>query len=237
MIHGATGPEIPPGRNRWSAGAIAHKGKIYVVAGIVGSQSTSGIEVPWFDEFDPATGTWTQLEDAPRGRDHTQVAIINDKLYVAGGRNSNAGVDVEDAVVLPVDMYDFQTNTWTTLPNNIPTGRGGCFVAAYNGELLVMGGERTYGALNVVEALNPQTNTWRTLAPMNVGRHATQAIVANGAIYIAAGAKNKGVAPIDSSEAFFQEIYQVNGILTPTQDPLDPARLRRLPLYSVLVHP
>ena len=224
-----TGPEIPPSRNRWSAGAIAHKGKIYVVAGIVGSQSTSGIEVPWFDEFDPATGTWTQLEDAPRGRDHTQAAIINNKLYVAGGRNSNAGAGVEDAVVLPVDMYDFQTNTWTTLPNNIPTGRGGCFVAAYNGELLVMGGERTYGALNVVEALNPQTNTWRTLAPMNVGRHATQAIVANGAIYIAAGAKNKGVAPIDSSEAFFQEIYQVNGILTPTQDPLDPGTLTATP--------
>ena len=155
--------------------------------------------------------------------------LLMNKLYVAGGRNSNAGVDVEDAVVLPVDVYDFQTNTWTTLPNNIPTGRGGCFVAAYNGELLVMGGERTYGALNVVEALNPQTNTWRTLAPMNVGRHATQAIVANGAIYIAAGAKNKGVAPIDSSEAFFQEIYQVNGILTPTQDPLDPGTLTATP--------
>ena len=94
-----TGPEIPPGRNRWSAGAITHNGKIYIVAGIVGSQSTSGAEVPWFDEFDPATGTWAQLEDAPRGRDHTQVAIINGKLYAAGGRNSNAGVDVEDAVV------------------------------------------------------------------------------------------------------------------------------------------
>ena len=92
-----------------------------------------------------------------------------------------------------------------------------------------MGGERTYGALNVVEALNPQTNTWRTLAPMNVGRHATQAIVANGAIYIAAGAKNKGVAPIDSSEAFFQEIYQVNGLLAPTENPLTPGVLTPVP--------
>ena len=73
-----TGPAIPPAGIAGLTGAIAHKGKIYVVAGIVGSQSTSGIEVPWFDEFDPATGTWTQLEDAPRGRDHTQVAIINE---------------------------------------------------------------------------------------------------------------------------------------------------------------
>jgi hypothetical protein len=64
---------------------------------------------------------------------------------------------------------------------------------------------------------------------MNVERHATQAIVANGAIYIAAGAKNKGVAPIDSSEAFFQEIYQVNGVLTPTEEPLELGTLTATP--------
>ena len=66
------GPAIPGDRNRGSTGAIAYKGKIYVVAGNDGGhRALAATLVSWFDEFDPATGTWTQLEDAPRGRDHT----------------------------------------------------------------------------------------------------------------------------------------------------------------------
>ena len=57
--------------------------------------------MPWFDEFDPATGTWTQLEDAPRGRDHTQAAIINyiNCMSLAVAIPMLAWI-VEDAVVL-----------------------------------------------------------------------------------------------------------------------------------------
>ena len=44
-----------------------HDGKIYLVAGIIDGH-TSGT-VAWFDEFDPETGVWTPLADAPRARE------------------------------------------------------------------------------------------------------------------------------------------------------------------------
>ena len=223
------GPPIPGDRNRGSAGAIAHDGKIYVVAGNDGGHNTGANLVSWLDEFDPATGTWTQLADAPRGRDHFQVAIVNDKLYVAGGRDSSSS-DSFGSTIGEVDVYDFNSNSWSTLTNNIPTKRAGTAAVSYNGEVIIIGGESNQSiAHNEVEALNPQDNTWRTLAPLNLGRHGTQAIVDNGAIYIAAGAKTQGPTEIQSNEAYFQEIYQVNGVLPPDENPLSPGTLASTP--------
>ena len=224
-----TSSQIPGNRNRGSTGAIAYKGKIYIVAGNNGGHNTDATAVRWFDEFDPATGTWTQLPDAPRGRDHFQVAIVNDKMYVAGGRDSSSP-DFFGASISQVDVYDFSSNAWSTLTNDIPTKRAGTIAATYNGEVLIIGGEtKQTSAHNEVEALNPQNNTWRSLTPLNRGRHATQAIVDNGVIYIAAGAKTIGATEIDSNETFFQEVYEINGTLPPTTEPLIPGLLGATP--------
>lgn len=58
------GAAIPPQRRRGGAGTAVYDGKIYLACGIVDGH-TSGT-VAWFDEFDPATGTWRVLPDAPR---------------------------------------------------------------------------------------------------------------------------------------------------------------------------
>jgi hypothetical protein len=42
------------------------------------------------------------------------------------------------------------------------------------------------------EALDITSKTWRTLSPLDTGRHATHAFVFNNKIYIAAGSKSKG---------------------------------------------
>ncbi|MGB2428496.1 MAG: Kelch repeat-containing protein, partial [Akkermansiaceae bacterium] len=217
-----TGSPMPPGRNRGSTGAVAYNGKIYVVAGNDGGHNTGATLVAWLDEFDPVTNTWTQLADAPRGRDHFQVTIVNDKMYVAGGRDSS-DADLFGSVIGEVDIYDFTSNTWSTLPNDIPTKRAGTASVTYNGEVVVIGGESSQSlAHNEVEALNPMNGTWRSLAPLNLGRHATGAIVDNGAIYIAAGSKTKGATEIGAEETFFQERYQVNGLLNAESTPLIP---------------
>ena len=41
--------------------------------------------VAWFDAFDPATGEWTRLPDAPRPRDHFQAAIVDGRLLARTG--------------------------------------------------------------------------------------------------------------------------------------------------------
>jgi len=70
--------------------------------------------VSWFDEFDPKTGIWTELVDAPNARDHFHATVANDKLYVAGGRLSGGPGGVFAPLIAAVDVYDFATSTWST---------------------------------------------------------------------------------------------------------------------------
>jgi N-acetylneuraminic acid mutarotase len=69
-------------------------------------------------------------------------------------------------------------------------------------QVLIIGGESPQKlAHNQTEAFDFKTNTWQTLAPMQTGRHGTQAIVHQGKVYIAAGSANQGGGPeINSME-------------------------------------
>ncbi|AHM62207.1 Kelch repeat-containing protein [Flammeovirgaceae bacterium 311] len=201
------GPEIPESRRRGSAGAFVYRDKFYLVCGIIDGHY--GGHVAWFDEFNPATNSWTVLPDAPRPRDHFQAALIEDKVYAAAGRLSKSEEGVFLNMIAEVDMYNFSTGEWITLPaptGNIPTQRAGAAVAVLGNEILVIGGESNTESLarNQTEALSNLTHTWRTLTPLDQGRHGTQAIVSNGGIYIAAGNSTQGSgAELRSQEAFY----------------------------------
>ncbi len=200
------GPDIPPNRQRGSAGVVVYNQKIYLVGGITNGHNSG--YVTWFDEFDPLTNTWRTLADAPRARDHFHAALIGDKLYAAGGRRTSASTDqLFDLTVPEVDVYDFTANQWSTLPNGIPTQRGAPATAVLNGELVLIGGESgtQVGAHRETEALNPTTGTWQRLADLQEGRHGTQAIVNNEAIYVVAGSGQRGGEPeLTSQEVFYR---------------------------------
>jgi large repetitive protein len=199
------GPEIPEDRRRGGAGAVVHEGVIYLVAGIQNGH-TDG-HVPWLDAFDPRTGTWRMLADAPRPRDHFHAAVINAKFYAAGGRRSSAATgQVFELTVQEVDVYDIATGEWSTLPPeaNIPTPRAGTLAAVIDGQLLVIGGESATrdDAHDEVEAYDPATGQWTTLAPLAQGRHGTQAVVYEDRIYTAAGSRTRGATEIRSQEMY-----------------------------------
>ena len=195
------GPEIPSGRKRGSAGLAMYNNKFYILAG--NTVGHNGGYVEWFDEYDPATGTWTTLPDAPRARDHFHAEVIGDKLYAAGGRLSGGSGGVWKPLIAEVDVYDFSTGTWSTLPSaqNIPTPRAAASTANFNGKLLVIGGEvedeLVYGvltddALAITEQYDPGTNTWSRLGDLNFKRHGTQAIVSGNGVFVTGGSPNRG---------------------------------------------
>ncbi|WP_340077503.1 malectin domain-containing carbohydrate-binding protein [Leptobacterium sp. I13] len=188
------GPEIPAGRKRGSAALAIHNDKFYVLAG--NTLGHNGGYVSWFDEYDPATGTWTALTDAPRARDHFHTAIIDGKLYAVSGRLSGDAGGTFGPVIPEVDVYDFNTSGWSTLPvgQNLPTPRAGAGVAALQGKLYVAGGEipSSADALTVTEVYDPQTQTWSTAASLNHKRHGTQAIVSGNGIFVAGGSPIQG---------------------------------------------
>lgn len=197
--HGAwrQGPTIPKERLRGSAGVVVYKDKIYMVCGITDGHYDG--HVAWFDEYDPQTNTWKQLADAPRPRDHIHAAIVGDKLYLAGGRLSTARINkVLETTISEVDVYDFKTGKWTTLPaeSNLPTQRAGSTAVTLDGKVWVIGGESPQlKSHNEAEILDPKTNRWMAGPTLQQGRHGTQAVTYDNKIYIIAGSANHGGGP------------------------------------------
>lgn len=218
------GAAIPAARRRGAAGAIAYKNKIYVVGGITDGHWTGWVN--WFDEYDPTTNTWKILPAAPRVRDHFQVVIINDKLYVAGGRRTSGITGQTFELTIPeVDVFDFASGTWSTLPasSNLPVPRAGAANVLLGNEVIVIGGESglQVAAHKETHALNVTTNTWRRLADLQAGRHGTGAVISNQDIYIAAGAGERGGSP----KVLTQEDYFMSSHTTPNGTPLSQSAL------------
>ena len=201
----AKGDAIPTARQRGSAGVAVIADKIYVACGITNGH-VSG-HVTWVDRYDPQTGNWVQLADAPRPRDHFQASFHKGKLYLVGGRTSKANENVFANTIAEVDVYDVATNQWTTLSAPLPTQRAGTFNAVLGDELIVMGGESLAQstAHQETEALNTITGTWRTLAPMLEGRHGTGAVVMHDNIYVASGSGNRGGGPELTTQEYFTQ--------------------------------
>lgn len=188
-------------RQRAGAGEAVHNGKLYLVCGIKHGHRSGTCNL--FDEYDPATNTWTALPDAPHIRDHSQAVVVGDKLYALGGRNTSLHdadnfMSFFDKVVLDVDCYDFKTGKWSTLEARLPQGTGGGTAVNLDNRIYFIGGERATATepnspRSDVYFLDPATmSAWKKTANTNQIRNGVGSAVLNGKIYIAGGAGAKG---------------------------------------------
>ncbi len=190
------GPEIPAHRRRGGSGVVVHDDRIYIVGGNTRGHM-SGF-VLWLDAFDPATGKWTELADAPHARDHFHAVVIEDRIYAAGGRRSAHDKGHAMTFTVPeLDIYDIAAGRWTTADAPLPTPRAGTASVAVDGKLIVMGGESMAQerAHDEVQAYDPATGKWENLNALPVGRHGTQATVLDSVVHISAGSGNRGGGP------------------------------------------
>jgi len=188
---------MPASRVRGSAATIVRNGIMYVVGG--NTQGHSGGAVAWFDSFDPATGEWSVLPDAPNARDHFAAVLASDYLVAASGRQTSQPNPFKNAV-LETDVFDFLTGVWHTA-DDIPTARAGALAGAAGDEVLIAGGEinTSTTALADVEAFNVYSGKWRELQPLTVARHSGGGVVLNGKFHVLAGSMNTGGAPETSA--------------------------------------
>ncbi|WP_162343342.1 malectin domain-containing carbohydrate-binding protein, partial [Cyclobacterium salsum] len=198
------GPEIPQDRKRGSAGVVLYNNKFYIVNG--NKKGHDGEYVNLFDEYDPLTGTWTVLENSPRARDHFFSTVVANKMYVVSGRQSGGDGGVFGPVIPEVDVYNFTTHTWSTLPvnQNIPTPRAAATVNNYLNKIIVAGGEvpDNSTALAITEMYDPQKEEWVSLKPMNFQRHGTQGIVSGKGLYVLGGSPTRGGGNQKNMEVF-----------------------------------
>jgi hypothetical protein len=196
--------QVPVGRRRGSVGVAVYNNKIYLVGGIINGHTDGWVN--WMDEFDPVTLTFKTMPNAPHQRDHFHAVVFGDKLYVTGGRKSSYPQSTIGFTDPTVDVFDFISQTWATLPpsSNIPTPRAGTATVLLNNEIVLASGESgTNSYHREVEAFNPLTGTWRSLPPMITGRNAPGGEVYNNRFYVVTGVNS-------NVEVTTQEVYFTN---------------------------
>jgi N-acetylneuraminic acid mutarotase len=114
-----------------------------------------------------AVSSWTQVAPLPVPLNSTGVAAGPDgRIYLTGG--GVYGVDNSE-----LDVYDPTYDQWFS-GRDMPTKRSGVGVASANGRLYAFGGQVFGGAypdvLNTVEAYDPISDTWTTVASMPTKR-------------------------------------------------------------------
>ncbi len=203
----SVGDSIPVARRRGAAGATLYNGKFYITCGL--QNGHIGGHTNWFDVYDPQTGQWEILEDAPRTRDHFCAIEAQDKLYLLAGRNTTTGDNPFGGLVGKVDYYDFSKKTWNTVPDTLPHLRAGNAAILFHDEILVLGGESDTQELahNHVDALQTERHTWRSYPSMLQGRHGTGAILKDGKLFVASGCGKRGGEPeLTTMECYHIEV-------------------------------
>lgn len=195
------GPEIPMERRRGANGVVAFEGKIYMIGGITNGHVDG--YVPWLDSYEPGTGEWQVLPDAPHARDHFAAVNVEGKIVAAGGRlTSQATGHVFDLTVGDIDIYDIGEGSWKSGQNPIPTERAGTMGAAVGRYAVIAGGESEMARAHAeVEAYDSAKGEWESWPSLSTGRHGTGMVLLNKELCVASGcAARGGGEEIDTTE-------------------------------------
>ncbi|NQV56453.1 MAG: kelch-like protein [Rhodospirillales bacterium] len=165
------------------ASAVGLGGLLYVIGGQTnaggrneGSRYTAAVYV-----FDPKAGTWTPRAPMPTARSAMAHAVIDGKIYVAGGRPPR-GHDFA--------VYDAKNDRWTVLPD-MPTARNHFAGAAIDGRLYFAGGRFGGGFQSeitpILEMYDPKTRIWTARRPMSEARSGLNGIAIHGCFHTFGG--------------------------------------------------
>lgn len=163
-------------------------GKIYVIGGNT-FETRNGMPVVINDAglnqvYDPAANAWRDLTPVPRGANHTAIAALGGKIYIAGGFTQRQHMNAVDWFY----AYDPASDRWEAL-KSLSSPRGAAAMAAVGGKIHIFGGRTidANGALATHEIYNPMTNAWSAATPSPRPRDHVGIEVLAGKIHIYGG--------------------------------------------------
>ncbi len=153
----------PMPTHRGLAACVVINDNIFVIGGIqlsLTNRTLVGLNI--VEVYDTKNDTWTQLENMPTKRFGFSAKVVNGKIFVFGGASTGD-------LYASIEVYDPQTNIWTTNSNNMPTPRY-CFTTCLlDSNIYAIGGwfnGSTGPIYNKVEVYNPRTDEWYNETPI-----------------------------------------------------------------------
>ena len=152
------------------------------------------------------SGSWAMLLST--GKKWFSMAAVNDQLVLIGGKRlSPKGATNELAV------WDEGLQSWTNPLPAMPTARHSASVVAYQGWLVVAGGDNGYNVcLNKVELLDTHSQNWFESSSLPKGCSTMSSVVSGNMWYLSGGIStlhvNQHVFSVCLDELISQAVWQ-----------------------------
>src|SRR5262249_3652311 len=123
-------------------------------------------------------------------REHLSAAVVDERIYVIGGRWDDQGNLATN------EVYDPASDRWE-VRSPMPTRRGGLTAAVVDGQIHVLGGEafdpnRTFPEHEVYD---PLIDGWTTAQPLPTPRHGLGSAALEHDLYIIGGGTSARLSP------------------------------------------
>ncbi|KAF4583270.1 kelch domain-containing protein 8a [Ophiocordyceps camponoti-floridani] len=196
---------MPEGTARGSAVTVPYGNTIFLAGGetinVPGAYQDSTDIV---SSYDTIRDEWRVLPARlPEPRQHATGAIVDDVMYLIGGRTGGRRSVKDNVYALNLKRPDGQ---WESRAN-MPTPRGGIMGGVVGKSIYVFGGEGnpvpgTDGVFDDTTVFDTVTGNWSVLEPMQKPRHGSQAVSVNDCIYIPGGSVVEGGPTVEYSDKF-----------------------------------
>jgi N-acetylneuraminic acid mutarotase len=196
----------PEGTARGSSAVGVLGSTIYLAGGTTYQEPYVGgtqDSVNTVSSYDTVTNTWnTDFPPLPEPRQHVGAAVVNETMYVLGGRENGANLVQDTVFALDLDNV---LSGWKTL-SPMPTARGGLGCGTLGGKIYCVGGENPdiggHGVYKQNEVYDVGSDSWETLEYMAVPRHGTNAVGVDGKLYVPGGGTVTGGGPVGIMDAY-----------------------------------
>jgi N-acetylneuraminic acid mutarotase len=195
----SAGVDLPEARAEFVIESV--RDQVFVIGGRVRETRdamtfTTHVDSDRNEMFDPATGRWTPRAPAPTQRNSAASAVVDDRIYVMGGREFSLAEDgsaVQENVAT-VEVYDPATDAWETVAP-LPEARGGLAAAVHDGSIYVFGGEQHNPDPLVYDDVwryDPEADEWTSAGNLPTPRHGLGAATVGDVIYTFGGGTEVG---------------------------------------------
>ena len=193
-------PDMPVGK--WEPASLVIDEKLYVLGGyenyVVSSRRV--------DVFDPADGSWTQLQDSPSRVSHVDLVAGDTGFWFAGGMKDKPTRKVKDHIIAEVWHFDPELDRYTAGPL-LPGRRAGGGLARLGDKLHYVSGlmedrdtdSPDHFVLDLKEWAEKGYTEWTKAAPLPVPRNQHSIAELTDKIYIIGGQFNHDLQQLDQT--------------------------------------
>lgn len=185
-------PDLDTARHGMAVAAVGKS--VYAIGGATGAsdrdvtQTAEALKLP--PRIPQPAAEWRSLPDAPTARLMMAWAVLDGKIWIAGG--------IRDGETLStVETYDPATGAWQPQPD-LPIPLHHATATVYRGEVVVIGGASESLAEASDKVFAFRNGSWTELPPLQHGRAASAAAVFGDTLMVFGGQANKElVAPTE----------------------------------------